>query len=210
MADRKEARRRLLIDAGIVVIGDVGIANTRLRNICAEAGLTDRYFYESFPNLQAFATAVVQEVALQLGSRVIARWADADSGPAHVRIVAEEMVRFIEEDPRRGRILFLEPVRAGGELAESRKWALYSSARLVKLFLEGAHIADIRAAAAPLLTGLHSDDVVGIDPMSVTLVGATNELLTAWIEGTVKMPPTQLIEYLLLHIDQTIRWNAPT
>lgn len=46
--DRKIARRTLLLDAAILVYGDVGYHRATVRQICKRAGLTARYFYESF------------------------------------------------------------------------------------------------------------------------------------------------------------------
>lgn len=46
--DRKIARRALLLDAAILVYGEVGYHKATVRQICKRAGLTARYFYESF------------------------------------------------------------------------------------------------------------------------------------------------------------------
>ncbi len=50
--ERMERRRAAFVDAGWRVMGTVGYHQTTIRGLCREAGLTDRYFYESFRNLE--------------------------------------------------------------------------------------------------------------------------------------------------------------
>jgi AcrR family transcriptional regulator len=52
-ADRQSERRAKLVRAALTVAGRFGLENTSVAAICAEAGLTARYFYESFPNRDA-------------------------------------------------------------------------------------------------------------------------------------------------------------
>ena len=51
--DRQAERRQRLVRAAAVVAGRRGLEGTTVAAICAEAGLTARYFYESFPNREA-------------------------------------------------------------------------------------------------------------------------------------------------------------
>lgn len=70
-ADRMSERRRRFIDAGIQVFGQHGYRAATVRGLCAQAGLTDRYFYESFESVQALLEAVYlhQVGRLRLGLR---------------------------------------------------------------------------------------------------------------------------------------------
>ena len=52
-ADRQSDRRQRLVRAALEVAGRFGLEGTSVAAICAEAGLTARYFYESFPNRDA-------------------------------------------------------------------------------------------------------------------------------------------------------------
>src|SRR5438067_2419379 len=47
-ADRVAARREKLLDAALELYGTRGFISTGVKDLCREAGLTDRYFYESF------------------------------------------------------------------------------------------------------------------------------------------------------------------
>jgi AcrR family transcriptional regulator len=50
---RQADRRARLVDAALEVAGRAGMEGLSVAAICAEAGLTARYFYESFPSREA-------------------------------------------------------------------------------------------------------------------------------------------------------------
>ena len=68
--DRAAARRARLLDAGLERFGTDGWAATGVKDICREAGLTDRYFYESFDDRLALFTAVFDRATGELLQRV--------------------------------------------------------------------------------------------------------------------------------------------
>src|SRR3569623_2122422 len=57
-AERVAPRRARFIAAGIELFGTQGFRGATVRGICAAAGLTDRYFYESFASLEALLAEV--------------------------------------------------------------------------------------------------------------------------------------------------------
>jgi AcrR family transcriptional regulator len=48
--ERRLARRERLIEGAIRAYGELGYRNTTVKAVCEAAGLTERYFYESFAN----------------------------------------------------------------------------------------------------------------------------------------------------------------
>jgi AcrR family transcriptional regulator len=68
--DRVAGRRARLIEAGIQLFGTQGLRATTVRGVCAQAGLTDRYFYESFSSLEALLQAVYQALMDGLRQRL--------------------------------------------------------------------------------------------------------------------------------------------
>lgn len=54
---RREQRRARLIDAAIAVYGERGFRHAPVKAVCDAAGLTERYFYESFANSEAMLLA---------------------------------------------------------------------------------------------------------------------------------------------------------
>lgn len=55
---RREQRRTKLIEAALDCFASRGVAHTTMRDICSQARLTDRYFYESFRNTKDAYEAV--------------------------------------------------------------------------------------------------------------------------------------------------------
>jgi len=68
--DRRTERRRRLLDAGLELFGTQGIAATTIADVCAGAGLTKRYFYESFATIDDLANAVFSDVTASLAEQV--------------------------------------------------------------------------------------------------------------------------------------------
>ena len=62
LAVRVKQRRQQFIDAGIEQFGTVGYHATTVRTITAAAGLSNRYFYESFPTMEDLLMACYQQL----------------------------------------------------------------------------------------------------------------------------------------------------
>lgn len=60
-AERVVERRERLLEAGLDVFGTVGIRGATVRALCKAAGLTERYFYESFADTDALFCAVYEK-----------------------------------------------------------------------------------------------------------------------------------------------------
>ena len=69
--DRVAGRRRKLLDAGFELMASEGFAHVTIDSLCKAAQLNKRYFYESFPDLDALVAAIVDELATELTSRTV-------------------------------------------------------------------------------------------------------------------------------------------
>ena len=56
--ERRASRRARLLDAALEEVGERGMAGTTMTAVCARAGLTERYFYESFADRDEMLRAV--------------------------------------------------------------------------------------------------------------------------------------------------------
>ena len=81
---RRAARREMLIAAGVRLYGSQGYHGTGVRAICREAGLTERYFYESFANGEELLLAAFNEVIQTLLNQIVE--ADEPGKPAEHRV----------------------------------------------------------------------------------------------------------------------------
>lgn len=109
METRRARRRAQFLAAGKAVFGDYGFQGTTLRRICGEAGLTERYFYESFDNPQDLFTAVHDAQLEHLRGVLAAAITAAPREPeAMARSVVEAYYELLRSDPRLARILLIE------------------------------------------------------------------------------------------------------
>src|ERR1700734_2249675 len=93
--ERIAERRRQLLDAGLELFGTRGISAVGVGDVCAEAGLTKRYFYESFQSIDALAEAVFEEIRANLIARVAP--AIVAGGPGNIRPAIDAYVRAVTE-----------------------------------------------------------------------------------------------------------------
>src|SRR5689334_2239927 len=119
--DRQAARQAALMAAGLELLGTEGLAGTSVRAVCSRAGLTARYFYESFADLDALLVAVFDSVVGEVAAAVLAGVRSAQGGDAraHARAAIAAGVQLMTDDPRKARILFVE-ARASEALADRR------------------------------------------------------------------------------------------
>jgi AcrR family transcriptional regulator len=182
-ADRRAERRAQLIDAGLEVIGTQGWAGTTVRGVCRQAGLTERYFYESFPDHEALLLAVYEQVLVE-GIQVVL---EAAAGAPHdVRRTARAGIAaaltFLVDDPRRGRVLILEAT--GNEtLQRRRQQALRAQAALL-------------SEVARDFFGDSPPDRVDAKLTALSLVGALAEVTASYLDGQLDVSRERLIDHL--------------
>lgn len=177
--ERQRERRNLLVDAAFELLATEGMAGTTVRAVCAQARLNPRYFYESFTDLDELLVAVYDDVFRQLQRRSAAAVAAAADDAGAMRASVEATVRFIDEDPRRGRILYSEAL--GNEALNLRR--VRTGAALVELVTQDNSRRDAGA----------QDESIGRLGAAV-LVGGFSELLVAWIGGRIDLTAEQLID----------------
>src|ERR1700751_1854549 len=111
---RVAGRRERLLDAGLEQFGTRGYRQTGVKDICHAAGLTDRYFYESFRDSAELFTAVFDRATQHLFKLWARALAGAPPNPeAQSRAVIEAYVRALADDPRLARVVFVEAPSAG-------------------------------------------------------------------------------------------------
>jgi AcrR family transcriptional regulator len=173
LEDRAAARRAALIEAGTELLGTVGAEGVTVRAACRATKLSERYFYESFDSRDTLLRAVHAQVAAQARDAILAAAAAHteaggavdDEALAYAAVGA--FTAFLEEDPRRGRVL----------LSES-----FSDTVLAR------HDVELVPAFAALLvaqiTALpDAPDATDAELTAVALIGALRNLYLAWLAG---------------------------
>src|SRR5882762_7144679 len=100
---RRDERRQRLIDAGLELFGTRGVAAVGTVDICAEAKLIKRYFYESFSSIDQLAAAVFEQITARLVEQVVP--AIVAGGGQDPRPALTAYVRGSLADPRVARLL---------------------------------------------------------------------------------------------------------
>ena len=91
---RVAERRQRLMEAAARLYGREGAAGASVTAICAESGLTPRYFYESFANREALLLAVFELTCERLG-RQPDEMIFLDDAPGHVAAAREMGIHAI-------------------------------------------------------------------------------------------------------------------
>ncbi|MGY2060393.1 TetR/AcrR family transcriptional regulator, partial [Nocardia gipuzkoensis] len=113
---RVAARREQLLRAGYELFGTRGVLDTGVKDVCREAGLTDRYFYESFAGTGELFVTVFDAVVSELFDAVAAAVAaEPAAGDRKLRAGIGTFLEALAADRRRLRIVFAEPAPARAE-----------------------------------------------------------------------------------------------
>lgn len=166
--DRVTDRRRAFIDAAIEVIGTQGYRAATVRAICAEAELTDRYFYESFDDTEALLRAAYIELSNRLKEAVSAALAKAGASlEARTDAGLDAFLDFMR-DPRAARIMLMEVLGVSDAVT-----ALYlqSSQEFAELLL---------GTAEAVMPGMAAADREERRMLGAALVGALVYTAGAW------------------------------
>lgn len=131
-AQRAKERHAKLLDAALEVIGTEGFKAATVRKVCAQAGLTERYYYEAFGNasgmLKQVYEAQVARLTLTLRTAI-------EAVPGTPRAIAEaaltSMFGAIKKDPRMARVMYIEILGVNDELDSAYQTALSSFEDLV-------------------------------------------------------------------------------
>lgn len=104
-SERRDRRRARLLDAGLDEVLEAGVAAVTAEGVCGRAGLTKRYFYESFADRGELLLAAAEELFNSIWSAVqVAADAHPDDAPARARSAVEALADVLLADPRRARL----------------------------------------------------------------------------------------------------------
>ncbi|EPF81766.1 TetR/AcrR family transcriptional regulator [Acinetobacter rudis] len=109
LAERKRVRREKLIEAGIEVYGKQGFFSVTVKDICNEAKLTERYFYESFKKSEHLFQSIFLQLIEKLETTVMqAIFAAAPDSRLMVRSGLTALFELLKNDPRMARIIYVD------------------------------------------------------------------------------------------------------
>ncbi|WP_051198360.1 TetR/AcrR family transcriptional regulator [Gordonia shandongensis] len=176
--DARVARRRAaLIDAALDMLSASGPGQVTVRGICARAGLTPRYFYESFENVDALVGATYDGIISEIAERGLAGFDAGDTPRAKVTGAVEAIVEVVAGDPRKGGVIFSDTLRSP-VVIDKRAESLQMFARLTSQ--SAAQVADV-SGGQQTLAAAHFQ------------VGGLARLLASWTEGVIDVDRETLV-----------------
>lgn len=183
LAQRRSRRRARLIQAARELWCEQGWAGVSMRAVCAKAGLTDRYFYESFTDRDAVLVAVgesVREETVALLAHAIDAHADA-SPIEQLQAALQTIVDFIAEDPGSAQIFFGD--HGGNEVLQELRRSMVDE-------IVGMFVAMMRPHFLPGINEEHYrvTALVGI--------GGFIEAATAWRSNAIDLDAVELVQLL--------------
>ena len=172
--DRRIHRRNRLVVAAFEIAGTEGAGALGVGRVCLAAGLTKRYFYESFASLAELQSAVVDYTIAAMSERVDPFRPSGPGGPPQAWL--EAFVRALVDDQCLARVLLTET--HGGALSPFRH-----------------QIIDVAIAGmAPPGSDPQADRRARL--VAYAQIGTLSELCLAWHRGQLAMDRATLVDVL--------------
>ncbi|WP_428310428.1 TetR/AcrR family transcriptional regulator [Hydrocarboniphaga sp.] len=133
--ERRDERKRKLIEAGIKVIGREGYPATTVRAVCAEAGLTERYFYEAIGDRERLLGAVYEHLVQQTQAQIAQTLLAAGNAPPSelARLALTGYFSAMRDNPDAARILLFEILGVSPEVTRLSQRAIADFALLIRM-----------------------------------------------------------------------------
>ena len=186
-AERIAQRRERLIDAGVELFGERGYAATSIRAVLRQSGLRDRYFGESFADLDSLLAAVYSRLIDEEISGCAAAIDKTNGGSEGARAMIDTITRSFEKNPGKARIKSREILSGGPVAREQRHAGLRRLAQLV---------ADL----LPPSRALNSGDAL---LLGLGIVAAADEFLMTWMDGAEGLTRDRVVDTVTLLFDAT-------
>ena len=178
--DRRISRRNRLVGAAFEIAGTEGAGALGVGRVCLAAGLTKRYFYESFASLAELESAVVDHAIAAMLERVDPFRPTGPGGtlwiPCAFSVALEAFVGALVDDECLARVLLAET--HGGALSAFRH-----------------QIIDVAIAGmAPPGSDAQADLRARL--IAYAQIGTLSELCLAWHQGQLLMDRAVLVDVL--------------
>jgi len=173
-AERVARRRQQFLDAGLQVFGTTGYRTATVRQLCRQAELTDRYFYESFENTEDLLVAVYEREFDHLQQQVEAALAD-EAALRDPMVAVERALNAVFEmasEPRVARVCWLEVLGVSARVDGVYTRNIERFAALVVAF-----------ARQQFSTSTDTIDEAESRMLGIAMIGAVSQPVTHWLLG---------------------------
>lgn len=180
--ERQAARRQALVDAAVHLFGEQGFATVSIDAICAEAGLTKRYFYEAFASREALLSAAYEAATREYMQSILAAVAPHLSDARKlVRAGLQESFGFVKRNPAKARLIMIEAMTVRSQLGNMYGERYDAFVDLMLQFTQ------------PFLHGPKVPNKV-LRVMAKSAVGIIIHLCQSWLANDFKQPMAELVD----------------
>jgi AcrR family transcriptional regulator len=179
---RAADRRQQLIDAAVELLGTDGASGVTMRAAARVAGLSPRFFYESFADRDELMMAAYDATLARLRSTALG----AITRTGSIRDGMDAAAALVQDEPRVGRILFRESL-SGGALREHAQRQIYG------FYATALDEVGILPATAP-------DALFRVN----ALAGALIYLFIEWADGNLGSDRVAFVDYCTRVIQQLL------
>jgi AcrR family transcriptional regulator len=167
---RRAERRAKLIDAAIAVYGERGYRQATVKAVCEAAGLTERYFYESFENSEALLVASFNAVTYAVFDEITGAARAAGRGRvARARAMLDAYFGALQRAPASARVYLVE---------------IRGVSREVDKAFDGA----LRAIGAEVARQMAPADTPSDELLQAGVVGGVMHIALRWIDAGYQPP----------------------
>lgn len=174
--ERVAERRKRLIEAGIELYGAHGFRATSVKTVCLTAGLTERYFYESFPNGEALLCEVCTVIMNGMRQRAAEAMKHVGSTVSErARVAAHTYFSALLENPAAGRVILfeMEGISVATDAYYARELGI-STQLFVEWFLFGAKE--------------NASGILKAHVLAQGMVGALYQIAKEWMRSDFNLP----------------------
>jgi len=184
LTERKQARREKLIEAGIATYGTQGFFSVTVKDVCNEAKLTERYFYESFKKSEELFQIVFLKMIGDMQHCLAQAVMLAAPEPKNMVIAGlSALLSAIKDDPRMARIIYIDAM-----LVQD----LHNQATIQETLLQFDRIIQ----GFMRLTMPHADQGNNDEASLIAtgLNGYVTHIIIRWVTGGFKQPLDEVLQ----------------
>ncbi|MGM0564820.1 MAG: TetR/AcrR family transcriptional regulator [Pseudomonadota bacterium] len=183
---RQAERYKQLCEAGIKRIGIDGYAATTVKAVCQEAGLTERYFYESFANREALLCDTYKQITGRMRANMVAAAMDSEDTDLKDLIKATLNAFFadLEADPYGARLIMVEVLGVSDTVDNLYRRTMKGYAEMIRSLAGESFQAD----EANGLSEAHFNE------MTNALMGGATQAGISWVLTDYATPREIMVE----------------
>jgi AcrR family transcriptional regulator len=125
-------QRERIITALVDTVAEHGYNATTVAHITKAASVSRRTFYEHFADKEACFLAAYEMVSDHIRDSMRAAAESFEEWPQKVRAALATMLRFLAGEPELARIVMIEPIAAGGEIAARHRLSMQGFVEILK------------------------------------------------------------------------------